>query len=353
VKPLFHHNDIIDNIKASTNLCQLAEELQIARRWGAWLCPFHDDHHPSLGIWERGFRCFACGTKGDAIRFVMLLKGIGYGEALAYLARRAGVLLPERNRQPRLVGGCATVLTYVRKVPRATDKPAVSPQRRTEILTAFAKAAGIRQDPSDDHPALKFFQSRGISYATARAAGIGYISDYRFASTDLRKAIPLDELQAVGLFNAKGNFRLFKHRLVIPYAVEGEVYFLQARNLDWRSQELDGPKQLTFGPVSIPYNADLLLQPQEVVHVCEGVTDTLSLIELGLPAVGIPGVNNFRPEWVCLFEDVQDIVLAFDNDAAGHRGAATVAELFRRAGRTVRVLELPEGIKDISEYLMA
>ena len=35
------------------------------------LCPFHDDHHPSLAVYpERGtFCCFACGERGDVIRF--------------------------------------------------------------------------------------------------------------------------------------------------------------------------------------------------------------------------------------------------------------------------------------------
>mgnify|MGYP002247835466 CR=1 FL=1 len=32
-------------------------------------CPFHDDRHPSMKV-DKGFCCFACGTKGDVITFV-------------------------------------------------------------------------------------------------------------------------------------------------------------------------------------------------------------------------------------------------------------------------------------------
>lgn len=35
-------------------------------RSGLVLCPFHDDHHPSMLVAER-FHCFGCGASGDAI----------------------------------------------------------------------------------------------------------------------------------------------------------------------------------------------------------------------------------------------------------------------------------------------
>lgn len=49
------------------------------------LCPFHDDHHPSLAVYpERGtFCCFACGERGDVIRFRMLIERISFREAVS------------------------------------------------------------------------------------------------------------------------------------------------------------------------------------------------------------------------------------------------------------------------------
>ncbi len=34
------------------------------------LCPFHDDHHPSLSFKGQRFKCFACGKGGDVIDLV-------------------------------------------------------------------------------------------------------------------------------------------------------------------------------------------------------------------------------------------------------------------------------------------
>jgi hypothetical protein len=49
------------------------------------LCPFHDDHHPSMGIKNNRFHCFACGAKGDVIEFVMKRDGLSFREAITTL----------------------------------------------------------------------------------------------------------------------------------------------------------------------------------------------------------------------------------------------------------------------------
>lgn len=54
---------------------------------GMALCPFHDEHSPSLKL-SRGFHCFGCGAQGDVITFVSRLFGIPPGEA-AYTGPRA------------------------------------------------------------------------------------------------------------------------------------------------------------------------------------------------------------------------------------------------------------------------
>ena len=57
------------------------------------LCPFHDDHNPSLTIKGDYWRCWACGVGGDVIDFVKKFHGISTKEAMQLLASRAGVSL--------------------------------------------------------------------------------------------------------------------------------------------------------------------------------------------------------------------------------------------------------------------
>jgi DNA primase len=49
------------------------------------LCPFHDDQHPSMGIKNNYYRCFACGASGDVINFVMQRDGMTFPETIKYL----------------------------------------------------------------------------------------------------------------------------------------------------------------------------------------------------------------------------------------------------------------------------
>jgi len=53
-------------------------------RWRSALCPFHDDHHPSLRVnVETGhYRCMACGAKGsDVLAFHRARHGLSFMQA--------------------------------------------------------------------------------------------------------------------------------------------------------------------------------------------------------------------------------------------------------------------------------
>lgn len=52
---------------------------------GVALCPFHDDNHPSMGIKNNRFHCFACGAKGDVIEFMMKREGLSFKDAVIKL----------------------------------------------------------------------------------------------------------------------------------------------------------------------------------------------------------------------------------------------------------------------------
>jgi len=58
------------------------------------LCPFHDDHNPSLSISLSSpgkWYCHGCGAKGDIFKFYMLLNKVEFPQALEALAELAGM----------------------------------------------------------------------------------------------------------------------------------------------------------------------------------------------------------------------------------------------------------------------
>lgn len=61
----------------------------VRKKGGKWLCPFHEDHHPSLVVRkrERGdtWRCYGCGAFGDAIDLKAKLEGKSVAEIVKEL----------------------------------------------------------------------------------------------------------------------------------------------------------------------------------------------------------------------------------------------------------------------------
>ena len=60
------------------------------------LCPFHDDHHPSMSLGRNNkYRCFVCGAHGDVIELVMRHLKKSFPDACRWLADESNVVLTE------------------------------------------------------------------------------------------------------------------------------------------------------------------------------------------------------------------------------------------------------------------
>jgi DNA primase len=271
-------------------------------------------------------------------------------EAVEDLCEALGLEFPflsSRGRRPRPHPARAP-----EKAPDRPTGPTLGEERRSEILTWLARSVAVGPGVPDSHPALRYLRRRGISPPTARAAGLGYIEDYEKVRGSLLGRFPLPELQAAGLFNDRGNLRPYLHRLLTPFTFDGRVYGVQARNIDWQNKDEDGPKELLLGSPRVPFRCDTLAEDVDRVFLTEGVIDCLSLAEIGLPAVGVPGAAGFKPGWVPLFDQVPEVIVAFDSDEAGRRGTRRVVGAFAAHGRTgIRVVDWPAAVKDANEFL--
>ena len=85
--------------------------------------------------------------------------------------------------------------------------------------------------------------------------------------------------------------------------------------------------------------------------VCEGQIDTIRLHISGFPVAVASQGTAFTEEHVKMLKKVADqVVLVFDDDAAGHKATIRTAGLFLAAEMPVRVVSLPEG-DDPDSYL--
>ena len=111
---------IFETVKQSVTARQAAKAYGLeVNAHGMALCPFHEDHHPSLKLDQR-FYCFGCGASGDVIDFTAKLFGISLKDAAQKLAKDFGITprpptevhIPKRHAEPRpdLERFCISVL---------------------------------------------------------------------------------------------------------------------------------------------------------------------------------------------------------------------------------------------------
>lgn len=84
------------------------------------------------------------------------------------------------------------------------------------------------------------------------------------------------------------------------------------------------------------------------VFVCEGESDTASMLGLGLEAVGVPGAGTCI-SFLKNYLRRRDVVVMVDRDEAGERGADRIAAGLGRVCRSVRLM-YPRCGKDVREW---
>jgi hypothetical protein len=101
------------------------------------------------------------------------------------------------------------------------------------------------------------------------------------------------------------------------------------------------------------YNHDAVYGKE--VYLCEGVTDTLTAMQLGLNACGTLGKLSTlkNPN---LFRRANRVYIIPDNDEAGRSGAIKIGEaiyLAQSAGKCgdLKIITLPEGYNDLNEWV--
>src|SRR5438128_3611081 len=92
--------EIFSQVRGAVDLVDVIGEHVALKRAGRefkGLCPFHEDHRPSMAVvpHKQIFHCFVCGTGGDVFKFVREYHKMTAGESLRMLAQRGGVKLPE------------------------------------------------------------------------------------------------------------------------------------------------------------------------------------------------------------------------------------------------------------------
>jgi DNA primase len=229
-----------------------------------------------------------------------------------------------------------------------------SPARQTGIPDQGARAVYAELylntfELGDEIPAGKYLRKRRLDPQLAHKVGANQIGNSRDVWDLLLRKFGIDLLRSAGLVSRSDEFLLARHRLLFFYLDDGWPVYVQGRDITGEAK----CKELSLAGLRspVPFNADLLRTPRNRVYVCEGCIDTLSALQMGFAAVGVPGVLGFRQEWFGLFQGIEHVVIFFDNDEAGQRQAAELRAQFRLHNIRADAYH-PVSVNDMNDLLM-
>jgi len=328
----------------------IAENLGIAlsRNKKKAYCPDHSrgpgKGSPSVSFYVKDgkwkFKCHGCQKSGDAVDLVSWVAGKDAPGAIEYLTgpdlKALKVVYPEVEPEPE----------------------SVPTQMRVAACSAFVAALG----EMDEFGLEWLKRERGIAPETARKFRLTDISPGK-ADDALGAAIhatDVDTCVKLGLARRSSHSDKlycpmgFAYFIAIPYLSDrGSVAHIQFRRVHRSDEKEDGPKYLHIrGAVPIPYNLSATMAPtlgedgRERVFLAEGALDALSLAQIGLSALGIPGVgwlNKNRSERILgrLNGNARPVV-AFDADEAGKKASRKAASMFSELGAEPLVINWPD-----------
>ena len=159
-------------IKNAVDIVALVGEYLPLRRAGSKykaLCPFHDDHNPSLELnpERQSFKCWSCGAGGDVFDFVKNYEHVDFPEALRMLADRAGIVL-----ESPAAGITARRLRGPRR-PTCSPCMAWAERRLRRALPRVGTGPGLRARPGPDGREHRAVSSWLCAAGARLAAGRG------------------------------------------------------------------------------------------------------------------------------------------------------------------------------------
>lgn len=296
-----------------------------------WPCPLREHEQTgksppvTIDTAKNLWHCHACSAGGTAIDLLVHACDLSVGEAIEDLARRVGVAprppAPE-SHQPK----------------RPSQRRKATPAALAD-LEAYVSACETALWGPQGKAVASWLQARGLGRAVLVANRVGADP----GPDTLPRATGLPRRGAAAVF---------------PVLRNGRALYCQVRYIDpVDNHRYDNPAENAYG--ANPRLAHLVDPPGTEgtpVVICEGFPDALSIAAAGMRAAAVLGAG-YPDETVAdaLVERFpsEPLVVAFDNDERGAKGAEALGELLAAAGGQRRVWQLvvpAAGAKDLNDW---
>jgi len=336
-------NDIVDLIGEHVSLKKKGMEM-------VGLCPFHDDHRPSMNVnpVKQIFKCFACGAGGDVFKFVQMRENLTFPQAIERLAERAGIKLRKRQK------------SVLSSTEGKSEKEEADPNRLVKANAWAAKYFHQNlQDDKKGKSARDYLTQRQISPKSVKKwqLGLAINSQDDLIRTAKTTKVPLKLLEQAGLTIGQNQDKFVNRLMFTITDVTGRVIGFGGRTLnETGAKYINSPTTILFDKSNCLYGLEQARH--EIVSsgtavVVEGYTDVIMAHQFGCGnVVATLGTSFTAGHGRILRRYAKKVVLVYDSDVAGIEAANRALDVCLSQRIDIRLASVTEG-KDPCEFILS
>ena len=338
-------NNLIDEIRAHVNIVDIISSyLPLTKKGKNYfgVCPFHDDHSPSMSVSEEKqiFTCFSCGASGNVFKFLQDYENISFLESVKKCADISGI-------------------SFSYGAEKKYNK-------NQDLLDMYLFASKLYQNnlySSLGKEAREYLNTRKLDDEIIKEFQIGLALNEPSILTDaLKKKYDDKRLLSSGLIS-EGEYNLYdtyRNRIMFPlYDLSGNIVGYNGRI--YNSSNKSDSKYINSRETAIFKKGELLFnyhrakeqaRDYKFVIIVEGQIDAIRCHQAGYKNVVASLGTAITKEHAMLLRKLSsNIILCFDGDKAGEKATNSAIEELAKLGIEPKIVRLPDNL-DPDEYIL-
>lgn len=334
-------NEELNRIRTSVNIVDvIGSNINLLKKGKNYfgICPFHDDHTPSMSVSEERqiYTCFVCGATGNVFSFLRDYENISFMEAVNKVANMSGIKIDDRIN-----------------IVKRYDK-------EYKIYDLALKFYKNNLKSENGKKAKIYLHNRGITDDIINEFDIGVsFNDNNLSKLLISKNYSEKMLVDIGISNVKDDvFDIFRNRIMFPiHDPNGNPVAFSARiyNNEVESKYINTKETYIFKKGEILFNyhrARIDAKKKKSLILCEGQMDAIRIFSSGVKNVVATMGTALTKEHIKLIKKLNcKVILNMDSDKAGINAAKINGDLLKQNDIDVYVVTL-SGAKDPDEYIL-
>ena len=341
-----YSDELIEEVRSKNDILDVVGNyVHLQKRGNTYfgLCPFHNEKTASFSVTpsKQMYYCFGCQKGGNVFTFLQEYENYSFQEALAVLAEKAGITLPEAD---------SSAAEKARDTLR---------KRMLEVNKEAARYYAYALRSPQGEPGYKYLTGRGLSDDTLMKFGLGFAN---ISADDLVKYLRSkgyeDQLlidSGLASFDEKhGLHDKFWNRVMYPIQdANHRVIGFGGRVMgDAKPKYLNSQETLVFNKSRNLYGLNLARSSRtDYFILCEGYMDVIAMHQAGFNmAVASLGTAFTEGQATLIRRFVRRVYLAYDSDGAGINATLKAISILKNMDMPCRIISM-EPYKDADEFI--